>query len=78
MTTEFLALASLLDSLPAAQWDTPSLCAGWRVREVVAHLTMPVRYSPTQFGAELKDCDGDFARPFNRLASRDAALPASQ
>ncbi len=40
VTTEFLALADLLDSLPDQQWDTQSLCAGWRVREVVAHLTM--------------------------------------
>ena len=41
---EFLSLAELLDGLPDAGWDTPSLCEGWRVREVVAHLTMPVRY----------------------------------
>ncbi len=77
VTTEFLALANLLDTLADAQWDTPSLCAGWRVREVVAHLTMPVRYSAAQFGAELHDCDGDFTRLSNRVASRDAALPAS-
>ena len=70
MTTEFLALAELLDTFPDAQWDTPSLCAGWRVREVVAHLTMPVRYSPSQFGIELQDCDGDFTRLSNRLASQ--------
>lgn len=77
VTNEFLALADLLDTLPDVQWDTRSLCAGWRVREVVAHLTMPVRYSPAQFGIELQDCDGDFTRLSNRLASRDAALPAS-
>jgi uncharacterized protein (TIGR03083 family) len=77
VTIEFLALADLLDTLPDAYWDTPSLCAGWRVREVVAHLTMPVRYSPAQFGIELQDCDGDFTLLSNRLASRDAALPAS-
>lgn len=77
VTIEFLALADLLDTLPDAQWDTPSLCAGWRVREVVAHLTMPVRYSPAQFGIELQDCDGDFTLLSNRLASRDATLPAS-
>ena len=72
---EFLALAELLDPLPEAGWDTPSLCEGWRVREVVAHLTMPARYSAAQFGAELRDCDGDFTRLSNRVAGRDAALP---
>ena len=31
-------LTSLLTSLTEADWDQPSLCEGWRVREVVAHL----------------------------------------
>jgi uncharacterized protein (TIGR03083 family) len=74
---EFLALAELLDTLPDAEWDTPSLCEGWRVREVVAHMTMAVRYSPEQFGAELQACDGDFTRLSDLLASRDAGLPVS-
>ena len=30
---------------PPEAWDAPTLCAGWRVREVVAHITMPFRYS---------------------------------
>ena len=78
VTTEFTGLADLLDSLPEAGWDTPSLCAGWRVREVVAHMTMPVRYSPAQFVAELQACDGDFTRLSNVVASRDAALPVGE
>ena len=77
VTTEFLALADLLDTLPDSGWGTPSLCAGWRVREVVAHMTMPVRYSVAQFEAELRDCDGDFTRLSNLVAGRDAALPTS-
>lgn len=31
-------LADLLATLTPAQWDTPSLCATWRVRDVVAHM----------------------------------------
>ncbi|MFP5022252.1 maleylpyruvate isomerase family mycothiol-dependent enzyme [Pseudonocardia phyllosphaerae] len=31
-------LADLLATLTPGQWDAPSLCAGWRVRDVVAHL----------------------------------------
>jgi uncharacterized protein (TIGR03083 family) len=75
VATEFLALADLLDALPDARWDTPSLCEGWRVREVVAHMTMPVRYSAAQFGALLGECGGDFTRLSNLVASKDAALP---
>ena len=32
-------LADLADSLDAQQWDAPSLCTEWRVRDVVAHMT---------------------------------------
>lgn len=37
---ERLRLADVLDGLSEAQWATPSLCAGWTVRDVGAHLTM--------------------------------------
>jgi uncharacterized protein (TIGR03083 family) len=70
----YLALADLLDALPAERWDTPSLCEGWRVREVVAHLTMPARYSEDAFMAELRADEFDFTRLSNRIASRDAKL----
>ena len=30
-------LADFLTTLRPEQWETPSLCAGWRVRDVVAH-----------------------------------------
>ncbi len=76
VAAEFVALADLLGSLPEAEWDTPSLCDGWRVREVVAHMTMAARYSMAQFYAELQDCDGDFTRLSNQIAARDAALPS--
>ena len=32
--------ADLLDRLPAERWDHPSLCQGWTVRHVAAHLTL--------------------------------------
>lgn len=32
-------LADLLEGLTVAQWTTPSLCAGWQVGHVAAHLT---------------------------------------
>jgi len=72
------ALADVLDALPAARWDAPSLCDGWRVREVVAHLTMPARYSEDAFMAELREDEFDFTRLSNRIASRDAELPTGE
>ena len=45
VAAELSELADLLAALPAAAWDAPSLCPGWRVREVVAHLTLPMHAS---------------------------------
>ena len=53
-------LADLLAAAPAETWDAPSLCARWQVRHVVAHVTMPVRLTPEQFGAEMAAAGGDF------------------
>lgn len=77
VAAEFLALADLLDSVTEAQWDTPSLCAGWRIREVVAHMTMAARYPEDKFAAELHRYDFDFGRLSNEIAIRDAGLPTS-
>ena len=75
VATELTSLADLLDAASGAQWDTASLCAGWRVREVVAHMTMAARYSQEQFMAELQRCGFDFTRLSNEVAARDADLP---
>jgi uncharacterized protein (TIGR03083 family) len=37
-TAERSDLAEFLETLTADQWEAPSLCEGWRVRDVVAHL----------------------------------------
>jgi uncharacterized protein (TIGR03083 family) len=78
VAAEFLTLADLLGSATQAQWDTPSLCAGWRVREVIAHMTMAARYPEDKFMAELRRCEFDFGRLSNEIASRDAGLPTSE
>jgi uncharacterized protein (TIGR03083 family) len=75
---EYRALAELLTSSPVEVWDAPSLCEGWRTREVVAHVTMPARYSTEEFMAELEAAGGDFTRLSTVVAARDAALPVAQ
>jgi uncharacterized protein (TIGR03083 family) len=78
VAAEFAGLADLLAAASDAQWDTPSLCEGWRVREVVAHLTMAARYPEEEFMAELRRREFDFTRLSNEVAARDAKLPASE
>ncbi len=66
-------LAAVIAALPAPMWDAPTLCAGWRVREVVAHMTMPFRYSTPKIAVELLKARGSFNRMADRAARRDAA-----
>ncbi|MQA77682.1 MAG: maleylpyruvate isomerase family mycothiol-dependent enzyme [Streptosporangiales bacterium] len=81
MTTETRAaiaaerreLAALLASLTDRQWDAPTLCEGWRVREVVAHMTMPYRYSTPKVLLGLLRARGSFDRLADRAARGDAA-----
>ena len=68
-------LADLLASAPAETWDAPSLCEKWQVRHVVAHVTMPARLTPAQFGAEMAAAGGDFTVLSDTVAARDASLP---
>jgi uncharacterized protein (TIGR03083 family) len=66
-------LAAVLAGLPPGGWDEPTLCAGWRVREVVAHITMPFRYSSRHVILELAKSRRRFNDMADRLARRDAA-----
>ncbi|MDX2391917.1 MULTISPECIES: maleylpyruvate isomerase family mycothiol-dependent enzyme [unclassified Streptomyces] len=66
-------LADLLDGLPAESWDAPSLCAGWRVREVAAHMTTGFRYSLAKTARELVRAGGRLHRMTDGCARRDAA-----
>ncbi len=71
------ALADLLADGSADTWDAATLCEGWQVRHVVAHVTMPVRLTPERFGAEMAAAGGDFGRLSDTVAARDGALPAA-
>ena len=72
---EYRALADLLEAAETTVWDAPSLCDRWRTREVVAHMTMPARYSGPEFMAELEAAGGDFTLLSDTVAERDGALP---
>jgi uncharacterized protein (TIGR03083 family) len=73
----YKGLANLLTAMAADTWDAPSLCEKWPVRHVIAHVTMPVRLTPEQFGAEMAAADGDFTVLSDTVATRDASLPVA-
>jgi uncharacterized protein (TIGR03083 family) len=71
------SLADLLEDLREDEWDAPSLCAGWRVREVAAHLAL----AHTGTGAALAGlvrARGSFDRMVRDTALRHSAAPSAQ
>lgn len=48
------ALCDLLETLDPEQWDRPSLCAGWTVRDVAAHLTFAQAHLTEVLGPMLR------------------------
>jgi uncharacterized protein (TIGR03083 family) len=67
------AQVALYGSLTDEQWNAPSLCSGWRVAEVLAHTTMPFRYSGGRVVRGVLAARGSFDRFADRAARRDAA-----
>jgi uncharacterized protein (TIGR03083 family) len=71
---ELVGLADMLAGLTPEQWEMESPCVGWRVREVIAHITMPTRMSSFRFLLEFAKDRGNFNRMADRIARRDAHL----
>ena len=70
-------IASLLDGLDDAQLATPSLCLGWDVKTVAAHVISTVEDGTRGF-VRLAVRRGSLARAIDELARRRAQLPAAE
>ncbi|WP_062347681.1 maleylpyruvate isomerase family mycothiol-dependent enzyme [Herbidospora yilanensis] len=68
------SLALFLDELTEEEWETPSLCAGWRVREVAAHLTL-AHVRPGMAVWELLKARGSLDRMIHNTAVQAARRP---
>jgi uncharacterized protein (TIGR03083 family) len=68
------ALVEDLVGLEAAEWESPSLCAGWAIRDVVAHLAATAALSRVGFAREFV-----WARfSVDRIVERQLALAREQ
>jgi len=68
-------LVATLSPLPAQLWDTPSLCAGWSVRDLTAHLLMPYELSVLPLLGQLARRRFRFAQVADEWARRDRRSP---
>jgi len=70
---ERLALIDLLEGLDEHEWTTPSLCEGWTVQDVAAHLAWAPVLSPARTLTELGRARLSVNRMIADTAKRDAA-----
>ena len=74
---ERAALAADLADLADQQWAAPSLCTGFTVRQVLAHLTAGASLNPARWLAGVIRCRFDFDKMVAmRLAEQLGATPA--
>ena len=71
------ALAADLRGLSAGDWDRPSLCAGWTVRDVLAHMTSAAKLTPPAFFGKMIGLGFSFDKVQEQgVAAQRGATPA--
>jgi uncharacterized protein (TIGR03083 family) len=73
------AIADLLAELPPGDWDRPTLCTGWRVRDVATHLAMTPSPPPIRvvIATGLRS-GGNYNRFVDLLTRRYSQQPVAQ
>ena len=75
---ERLSLAALLEGLTHEQWNAPSLCVGWRVKDVAAHIALaPQPPRPLSMVVEGARAGGRFHKLNRDLSVRHADRPGA-
>lgn len=73
-----LAIAEALTEILPDEWERPSLCEGWRVRDVVAHVGLATEITLGSALRELVRARGSFHRFIHETAVERAALPSDE
>jgi uncharacterized protein (TIGR03083 family) len=67
--SERASLTDALSNLQPADWDQPSLAAGWSVRDVIAHLVVTAEMTPPRFFMQMVGASFNF----NALSAKNIA-----
>ncbi|MFA4084464.1 maleylpyruvate isomerase family mycothiol-dependent enzyme [Mycobacteroides salmoniphilum] len=73
--TERGTLADQLAQIPAQDWDRPSLCGQWRVRDVVGHILFASEYSLSRTFVDVIRARGDLNRFIAATGVREGSVP---
>lgn len=66
------SLLAVFEGLDDPQWDVPSLCGEWTVRQVLAHLVLAARPPAGRYAVAVAKAGGSFDKANHALAVADA------
>ncbi len=72
------SLLSTFEELDDGDWEMPSLCGEWTIRQVLAHLVLAARPPARRYIAAVTRARGDFDRANHALAVLDASRPTGE
>ncbi len=75
IAAERRSVADMLDGLSPRQWETPSLCAGWRVRDVAAHMSVVLTHGMGSLLVAAVRAGGNLDRANRIVVAREATRP---
>ena len=75
---ERAALYETVRDLSPAEWDAASLCEGWRVRDVIAHVNLGVTITKSAAVFGLLGARGDFHQFMKKHAIRKGSRPLAE
>ena len=75
---ERTSLIETFEGLRDGQWDTPSLCGHWTVRQVLGHLVIATDPPGGRFAREVLKAFGSFDKANDRLALEQADRPIAE
>lgn len=71
------SLLSTFQDLDDEQWAVPSLCDGWTIRELLAHLILAAKPPMRRYAGAVVRARGSFDRANRALAVADGQRPAA-
>ncbi|WP_280231507.1 maleylpyruvate isomerase family mycothiol-dependent enzyme [Nocardia cyriacigeorgica] len=77
VAAERAQLIEMLRDLSEAEWESPSLCTGWRVRDVAGHL-MYDTYSPLTYAVLTVKCLGSVDKTNEAIVTASARLTTGE
>ena len=72
------SLISTFEEIDGDQWEVASLCDGWSVRHVLAHLILAARPPAKRYVPAVLKARGSFDKANHRLAAEDGCRPPSE